>query len=91
MRETGCRHGLVLPLFVDGPNGAADRLDARRRPPLDRRPRSREAGEAAALGVPGVILFGIPEHKDAVGSEAWNDERRRPEGDRARSRRRTPT
>ena len=24
------------------------------------------------LGVPGVILFGIPERKDAVGSEAWN-------------------
>ncbi len=25
------------------------------------------------LGIPGVILFGIPEHKDAVGSEAWKD------------------
>jgi porphobilinogen synthase len=24
------------------------------------------------LGVPAVILFGIPEEKDAVGSEAWN-------------------
>jgi porphobilinogen synthase len=24
------------------------------------------------LGIPGVILFGIPEHKDATGSEAWN-------------------
>ena len=24
------------------------------------------------LGIPGVILFGIPEVKDAVGSEAWN-------------------
>jgi len=24
------------------------------------------------LGVPGLILFGIPEVKDAVGSEAWN-------------------
>jgi porphobilinogen synthase len=24
------------------------------------------------LGVPAVMLFGVPEHKDAVGSEAWN-------------------
>ena len=24
------------------------------------------------LGVPAVILFGVPEHKDAEGSEAWN-------------------
>ncbi|MFC4652516.1 porphobilinogen synthase [Lactococcus nasutitermitis] len=27
-----------------------------------------------ALGIPAVILFGIPEYKDAVGSEAYNDE-----------------
>jgi porphobilinogen synthase len=25
------------------------------------------------LGVPGVILFGIPDHKDAVGSDAYSD------------------
>ncbi len=34
-------------------------------------------GEAAKelrdLGIPGVLLFGIPEKKDAVGSEAWDD------------------
>jgi porphobilinogen synthase len=29
------------------------------------------AARAADLGIPGVILFGIPERKDAVGSEAW--------------------
>ena len=33
-----------------------------------------EAARAADLGIPGVILFGIPEHKDAVGSEAWKDQ-----------------
>jgi porphobilinogen synthase len=33
-----------------------------------------EAGELAALGVPGVLLFGIPDHKDAEGSGAWDDE-----------------
>ena len=33
----------------------------------------KEAREVAERGVAGVILFGIPEHKDATGSEAWND------------------
>jgi porphobilinogen synthase len=31
------------------------------------------AASAADLGIPAVILFGIPEQKDAVGSEAWKD------------------
>jgi porphobilinogen synthase len=31
-----------------------------------------EAREIAALGIPGVILFGIPEVKDAYGSENYN-------------------
>ena len=30
------------------------------------------ASRAADLGIPSVILFGIPERKDAVGSDAWN-------------------
>ncbi len=29
-------------------------------------------GRLVALGIPGVILFGIPATKDATGSEAWN-------------------
>src|SRR6476661_4136092 len=32
----------------------------------------KEVAELADLGVPAVILFGIPAHKDAIGSEAWN-------------------
>ena len=31
------------------------------------------AQKAADLGIPAVLLFGIPEKKDAVGSEAWKD------------------
>jgi porphobilinogen synthase len=31
------------------------------------------ARETFATGVPAVILFGIPSHKDATGTEAWND------------------
>jgi porphobilinogen synthase len=34
----------------------------------------KEVAELAALGVPAVILFGVPAHKDAEGSEAWNPE-----------------
>ena len=32
----------------------------------------REAAEAYALGIPAVIIFGIPEYKDAEGSSAWD-------------------
>jgi porphobilinogen synthase len=34
----------------------------------------REAEEVARLGIPAVILFGLPEKKDEVGSEAWHPE-----------------
>src|SRR5438270_481448 len=34
----------------------------------------KEVRELAGLGVPAVILFGIPAHKDPQGSEAWNRE-----------------
>lgn len=33
-----------------------------------------ELKELVDLGIPSVMLFGIPKHKDAVGSEAWNDQ-----------------
>ncbi|HVO95111.1 MAG TPA: porphobilinogen synthase [Terriglobales bacterium] len=33
----------------------------------------RECADARALGISAVILFGIPEHKDAFGSEAYAD------------------
>jgi porphobilinogen synthase len=32
----------------------------------------KEVMRLADLGIPGVILFGVPETKDATGSEAWN-------------------
>jgi porphobilinogen synthase len=34
----------------------------------------KEVAELVALGVPAVILFGVPRRKDAEGSEAWNPE-----------------
>src|SRR3954470_10906248 len=76
VRETWLRPSqLVLPLFVR--SGESTRL------PVDAMPGVyqtsvdellRDAGEAASLGVGGVLLFGIPDHKDAAGSEAWNDD-----------------
>jgi len=67
---------LVLPLFVEsGP--AAGRHPIASLPGIDRLSISaavQEAGEAAALGLPAVLLFGIPEHKDAAGTGAYDDE-----------------
>ena len=33
-----------------------------------------EAGEVASLGIPAVLLFGLPAHKDPTGSEAWAED-----------------
>jgi porphobilinogen synthase len=33
----------------------------------------KECKEVSALGIPAIILFGIPEHKDEQGSEAYDD------------------
>ena len=33
----------------------------------------KECEEVSSLGIPAVILFGIPDHKDSVGSEAYLD------------------
>ena len=33
-----------------------------------------EAGAVAALGIPAVLLFGLPAAKDEEGSGAWDDE-----------------
>jgi porphobilinogen synthase len=66
---------LVLPLFVRPGTGI--------RQPVSSMPGVHQtsvdemlvdARAAAAVGVGGVLLFGIPEHKDAEGSGAWDDE-----------------
>ncbi len=33
-----------------------------------------EAGEVAALGIPAVLLFGLPDKKDDTGSQAWAED-----------------
>jgi porphobilinogen synthase len=62
------RH-LVLPLFVR--EGAAEPVPIRSMPGVVQHSRASAraaVAQAAALGLGGVMLFGIPEHKDATGS-----------------------
>ncbi len=33
-----------------------------------------EAAEVAALGIPAVLLFGLPDKKDKIGSQAWDED-----------------
>jgi porphobilinogen synthase len=65
---------MVMPLFVRSGTGV--------RQPVGSMPgvcqtsvdeMLREAREAEALGVGGVLLFGIPDRKDATGSGAWDE------------------
>jgi porphobilinogen synthase len=66
---------LVMPLFVEA--GLRGRAPIRSMPGVDRLSITEavaEAGEIAALGIPAVLLFGIPAHKDEEGSGAWDDE-----------------
>jgi len=75
-RETHLsRRDLVAPLFVK--EGIAEPV------PISSMPRHhqhtleslrKEAAELAGLGVPALLLFGIPAHKDAEGSQAWAPE-----------------
>jgi porphobilinogen synthase len=76
VRETELRAGqLVLPLFV-AENGPP-REPIATLPGVERLSISAlldEAHEVAALGLAGVMLFGIPAAKDAEGSGAWDEE-----------------
>ena len=64
---------LVLPVFVKAGLTSAQPI-ASMPGVLQHTPASVTdlAREAAAVGVGGVILFGIPEHKDAEGSSGWD-------------------
>ena len=65
---------LVLPLFVRSGRGvrqAVGSMPGVCQTSVDEM--LRDAHEAARLGVGGVLLFGIPDTKDAIGSSAWDD------------------
>ena len=86
LRRTGLLRGLVretelspahlvYPLFVR--HGLDGRAPIASMPGIDHLSVGAavdEAGEAAALGIPAVLLFGLPAAKDEEGSGAWDDE-----------------
>ncbi len=73
MRETTLQvDDLIMPLFVVHGTGIRQEIapmPGNYRLSVDQL--TKEVKEIAALGIPAVILFGIPEHKDAYGSEAY--------------------
>lgn len=66
---------LIYPLFVVEGKGKKNEIASMPgiyQLSLDLLPQ--EIEEVKALGIPAVILFGVPEHKDEFGSEAYHDE-----------------
>src|SRR6516225_8355733 len=76
VRETELSPGrLVLPMFVAETTSGRDPIATM--PGVDRLSISAavdEAGQAAALGLAAVLLFGVPADKDEHGSGAWDEE-----------------
>lgn len=65
----------IMPLFISEHLTSAQEINAmpgQYQLSLDCLPREIES--ISALGIPAVLLFGIPKHKDACGSESFNDE-----------------
>lgn len=76
VRETSLSaDNLIYPMFVDENISTVQKTTSM--PGVERLPLDRvadDAKEAADLGIPAIILFGIPAHKDEQGSSAWGDE-----------------
>jgi porphobilinogen synthase len=75
VRETGLTtKDLIYPLFVGPGNISRPILSMPGVAQLSVERAVAECREATSLGIAAVILFGIPEHKDASGSEAYSDD-----------------
>jgi porphobilinogen synthase len=76
VRETRVtRDALILPLFAVPGSGVRD--EVRSMPGVFRESVDRLAEsckKAEGLGIPGVMLFGIPEMKDQAGSASWQED-----------------
>jgi porphobilinogen synthase len=76
VRETSLQtKDLIAPLFVKPGSGVKD--------PILSMPKqyqfsvdllAKEAEELWSMGIPALILFGLPDRKDAVGSRSWADD-----------------
>jgi porphobilinogen synthase len=76
IRETALAPGnLIYPMFVGPGKNKAQPVSSM--PGVTQLSVDRavvECVEASSLGIPAVILFGLPEHKDPVGAEAYADD-----------------
>ena len=66
---------LIYPLFIEEGKGIETEIESMpgvKRFSLDTI--SKELDEITALGIPAVLLFGIPTAKDEIGSETWNEQ-----------------
>jgi porphobilinogen synthase len=74
VRETSLtKNDLIYPIFID--ETIDEKTEIKAMPGQYRLPLQEvrdEALELVSLGIPAVILFGIPRKKDALGSEAYN-------------------
>lgn len=67
------KNDLIYPVFID--ENIKNRVEISSMPGQFRLPLHEvrdEVLEIVSLGIPSVILFGIPKHKDDIGSEAYN-------------------
>lgn len=76
IRETELNlHDLIVPIFVKGEKGKKAPINSM--PGYFQIPLSelhQEIQEIVDLGLSSIILFGVPPHKDATGSDAYNDQ-----------------
>ena len=76
VRETNLSvDDFIYPLFIE--DGENIKIEIPSMPGIYRYSLDRideELDEVVELGIPAVLLFGIPSHKDAVGSDTWSEE-----------------
>lgn len=76
VRETKLQvEDFIYPLFIE--EGENIEVEIKSMPGIKRYSidkLSKELDEVVDLKIPAVLLFGIPTHKDAEGTETWNDE-----------------
>ncbi len=76
IRETDVNlKDLIFPLFIKGKEGTKQPIESM--PGLSQIPihlLPQEIEELCELGLSAVILFGIPSHKDALGSDSYHDQ-----------------
>ncbi len=76
VRETNLSvDDFIYPLFIE--DGENIKIEIPSMPGIHRYSLDRideELDEVVELGIPAVLLFGIPSHKDAVGSDTWSEE-----------------